>query len=242
MASTTAEFEDFINDAMRIIKLGEEKGIILRLLGHCAIRFHCPNHSYLYEKMKRPPTDIDFMTYSKTSSKLKKFFTELGFVPDEFIIARYGHKRHIYYDKEKNRTIDVFIDKLSMCHTIDFRGRLELDYPTITPSDLLLEKLQIVKITEKDIKDVIVLLLEHEVGEVEKETINMKYIAKLLSKDWGFYYTVTTNLSKIKELLDRFEALTDEDKKTVTERIDKLVDAIEKELSLIHISEPTRPY
>jgi len=37
--------------------------------------------------------------------------------------------------------VDVFFDKLLVAnHPIDFKGRLELDYPTITVTDMLLEK------------------------------------------------------------------------------------------------------
>jgi len=106
---------------------------------------------------------------------------------------------------------------------------LELDFPTITPSDLLLEKMQIVQITEKDLKDTMILLREHEIKEHENDVINTKYIAKLLSNDWGFYYTVTTNLKKTKEFLNFFDALTDEDKNIISEKIDKLLDYIERE-------------
>ena len=229
MQTSTDDFMDFINDALRIIELGEKRGIILRLMGACAVRLHCPKFSYLYEGMERPLTDIDLMTYKKFNPLLRKFFVELGLTPDEGILRYYGHKRHIYYDEKKNRAVDIFLDKLEMCHTIDFRGRLELDYPTITLSDILLEKMQIVKITEKDIKDTIIMLLEHEVGEIEKETVNMRYIARLLSGDWGFYYTVTTNLKKTKEAVGDYEALTEEHRKDVIGKIDKLLDAIERQ-------------
>ena len=89
--------------------------------------------------------------------------------------------------------------------------------------------MQIVKINEKDIKDTIVLLLEHEIGDSDGETINSKYIAKLLSKDWGFYYTVTTNLNKVRSFLDRYEVLTSEQKSNASDKIDKLLEAVEKE-------------
>jgi len=79
-----------------------------------------------------------------------------------------------------------------------FLKRLEIDYPTISLADLLLEKMQIVKLNEKDILDTIVMLREHDVGEGDKETINSDRVSGLLSDDWGFYYTVTTNLGKIK--------------------------------------------
>lgn len=102
-------------------------------------------------------------------------------------------------------------------------------YPTITLSNIFLEKTQIVELTEKDIKDVIILLREHEVGDTEKETVNARYIANLLSRDWGFYYTVTTNLNRIKEHPRRYEVLTEEDHKGVANKIEEVLQAIEEE-------------
>ena len=116
-----------------------------------------------------------------------------------------------------------------MNHVIDFKGRLEVDYPTIPLADLLLEKLQIVHINEKDIKDSILLLLEHDVGEGDKETINMKRITKIMAEDWGFYYTSTTNLKKIGTFLPKYTNLTDEQRLAITSKIEKLLQGIENE-------------
>lgn len=70
-----------------------------------------------------------------------------------------------------------------MCHTLYFKNRLLVDYPTIPLAELLLEKMQIVKLAEKDIIDTIILIREHEIGEKDEKTINATYIANILSKD-----------------------------------------------------------
>jgi hypothetical protein len=114
-----------------------------------------------------------------------------------------------------------------MNHQIDFKGRLEVDFPTIPLAELLLEKVQIVHINEKDIKDAMVLFLEHDVGEGDKEIINLPRIAKIMSEDWGFYHTTTMNLNKIKSFLPKYEVLTEEQRNIVTSRIDRLLQAIE---------------
>jgi hypothetical protein len=116
-----------------------------------------------------------------------------------------------------------------MCHTLDFKNRLELDSPTITLSDLLLQKVQIVKINEKDIKDTMILLREHEIAETEKENVNSDYIAKLLSDNWGFWYTATTNLRKVQEFLSQYEALNKADREDIDSKIDKLLKTLESE-------------
>lgn len=220
--------QEFIEEAERIIEYGAKIGITLRLMGACAIMLHCPNYCYLYEHMKRELTDLDFVSYKRLNPRMKSFFKELGYAPHERFNALYGHKRQIYYNKDKNDLkAEVFFDKLEMCHTINFKDRLELDYPTITLADILLQKAQIVKINMKDIKDTIIMLREHDVGEGDKEMVNSTYIAKLLSNDWGFCYTAVTNLNKIKTFLNRFNALTEDDRENVASKINKLMKAIE---------------
>jgi hypothetical protein len=221
---------NLINEAVKIAELGESKGIPLRLMGALAIYLHCSDEAKAFhEALSRQFTDIDFMT-TADREKVKKFFLEIGYKPRERFMAIMAEARHIYEKPELGIHVDVFFNELDMCHKIDFRKRLLIDYPTISLADLLLEKLQIVEINEKDVKDVIVLLIDHKIGDKdEKETINIEYIADLLSKDWGFYYTVTTNLNKIKKLVDSYaQVLTQNKVEDVKNKIDIILDKIEK--------------
>ncbi|UCC62286.1 MAG: hypothetical protein JSV36_16125, partial [Anaerolineae bacterium] len=120
--------------------------------------------------------------------------------------------------------VDVFWDQLRVAnHPLDFRDRLELDFPTLTPTDFLLEKLQIVNFGGKDLKDALVILIAHEVGEgAAPETIDGRYIARLLARDWGFWYTLTTNLNGMREIIPTMEELTAAEKATALSRIEAL--------------------
>ena len=222
---------DFTQEALRVVDLAKDRGIVLRVMGACAVRIHCPKHGRLNDQLGRQLTDIDFMSYDKHMSKTEKFFEEIGYQPRRAFSYQWGHetyKRQFFDDATNKRHADVFFDELEMSHTISFKGRLELDYPTITLADLLLEKMQIVQLNEKDVKDVIVLLREHGVGDNEKETVNSKYIAKLLSNDWGFYYTVTTNLSRVKQFLTEYKVLSEDDREHDAREIDRLLQVIEE--------------
>lgn len=217
-----------INDALKLIETANEKGLFLRVLGAVAFRIHCTKFGHLLGKL-RAITDMDFMAYNKQMNQIEKHILEHGYKMRTTSIAAVAAKRRIFYDKNNGISIDIFLDKLEMCHDIDFRGRLEVDYPTIPLAELLLEKLQIVQLNEKDVKDVIILLREHETGETDKETINAKYIARLLSNDWGFYYTATTNLRNIRSLLKEYPTLIEADKEFIENKIDNLLAIIEKE-------------
>jgi len=221
------DFPDFIQETLTIIDTAQKKGIPLRLLGALAVYYHCPKFRYLYGELKREPSDIDLISYSKFNEQILNLLSEKNYIPNKRLIAIYGRKRHVY--TRGNRTIDIFFDKLEMCHSIDFKNRLEIDYPTISLADLFLTKLQIVKLTEKDIKDSIILLMEHDVDHTDKDTINVDRITKLLSSDWGFYHTAMRNLKKIKEYSSDYKEIEKKDYKNIVAKIEKIIDAIENE-------------
>jgi hypothetical protein len=218
--------EPLINEALQLTTEANRRGIILRIMGALAFRLHCPKYRHLFVYHKRELSDIDFAAYSRHRHDIEELLREFGYNID----LRHSFVRgdRIIFINSKNRIhVDIFFDKLEMCHTINFDERLTIDYPTIPLAELLLEKLQIVRLAEKDVKDVAILLLEHNVGECDNETINSAYIAKILSDDWGFYYTATTNLEKIKEFSTTF--LSPEEMSIARCRMDTLLERIDKE-------------
>ena len=236
--------EFLVNEAMLIISQAQKRGIILRLLGAMAVWCHCSEYLNMYKNLKRLGsndktfTDIDFIGYSDQRKHIKNFLEEFGFIPDKYILALFSSHRYLYYHPKEYYHIDVFFDKLEFSHDVLFgskpgKGRLELDYPTITLADLLLEKLQIHKIHAKDIKDLIVLIRAHELGDiVKKEVIDTKHIAKVLSDDWGFWYDATNNLKKVKFFTEKYYSeglLSKTDLTDVVTKINILLDIIEKE-------------
>ncbi len=122
---------------------------------------------------------------------------------------------------------DLFLDELHMCHDITFKGRLSIDYPTLSLVDLLLEKMQIVELDAKDIIDTVALIREHAIGADDNETINTEYLSSLCSCDWGLWMTITTNLNKVRGYLAQFGTLSDEDKNDVEKKIAKLLEIID---------------
>ncbi len=197
-------------------------------MGATAVRIHCPEFSYLHDALQREITDIDFVGFGKQNGNVLKLMERLGYVSDKRMRMFQFLGRYLFENPSNNRHIDIFFDKLEFSHTIDFKDRLEIDYPTISLSDIFLEKMQIVRINEKDIRDVMVLLREHEIGGATREGLDTEYISGLLSKDWGFYYTVTMNLGKVRAFLPEYQGLSTEDRTDIDAKIDRLSEAIEK--------------
>src|SRR4030065_2577339 len=106
--------------------------------------------------------------------------------------------------------------------------RLAMHDQTIPLADLLLEKLQIVQITEKDIIDIITLFLAHPV-EQNESGINAEYIAGRMAWDWGFYHTSLINLHLVRDQqLPRFDLLSESQHTLVRARIEEMLQAIER--------------
>jgi hypothetical protein len=218
---------DIVQEAQRVVDAAAQKGIVLRLFGGMAIRFHCP--SATHRSLERKYADIDFMALRKQSRDIKKFFAQLGYVPRERFNALQGDKRLIFNDIENGRRVDIFLETFEMCHKFDFKDRLTLDTPTITLADLLATKLQVVEITEREYRDIMALVRDHEVGDSDKpETINGSYLAGLCGADWGIYKTFTINLRNILTALPKY-ALEPESLAIVQKRLEDIQNRIENE-------------
>jgi hypothetical protein len=200
---------DFIGEGTRIADEANKAGITLRVLGAVAFRIQCPQYVPTHIAMGRELSDVDFAAYSKDDEKIEKFFKNgLHFKGEErraALTPELFNGRKIYEDQNTGLHVDIFFDELNMCHKVNFRNRLHLDPITITPADLTMEKLQIVTLNEKDIKDMLVLLAALPVGDSDTRCVNGKYIADVMSKDWGFYYTTTTNLKKVRAGIERYQ-------------------------------------
>jgi hypothetical protein len=220
----------FVGEALGMVERAQAKGVFLRILGSTAFRIHSPEYVSIHEAMNRPLTDVDFAAYGKQDRQIEAFLQGEGYkLTVAAVTPELFATRRIFNHPTNGIHIDVFLDELNFCHKIPFRNRLEVDSPTIPLAELVLEKTQIVTLNQKDIKDMLILLAAHQVGDNDRETINGKLIAGLLSKDWGLYYTTTLSLDKIRNGLDAYgQSFNDQDLENIKARIDTLSGMIEE--------------
>jgi hypothetical protein len=234
--------DEFLREATSIIEKAQSRGITQRVLGSLAVYMHSIGDSELiatYKSLGRfgegmPMfTDLDLAGYSKQSRAISGLFRELNFKSNDMVNGLFGDRRLIYFNPEGGYQVDVFLNKLEFSHDVHFgdkpgSGRLELDFPTISLTDIVLEKLQIHHINRKDLIDLAVLFLGHEISESDggqNETVGGRYIEELLSDDWGFWYDAVSNLDKVRKQVGD---LTSEGKLTahqvaiITQRMDQL--------------------
>ena len=216
------------DEARRILDEAKQRGIILRLFGGVAVKYHCP--SATNRSLQRAYPDLDFLGREKQGRQIRKLFRDLGYEPNQRFNALHGATRLIFEDFKNQRVVDIFLDVFKMCHTLHLGDRLTLDEYTIPISDLLLTKLQVVEINEKDIRDLIAILSDHEVVEYptprDREVIDTRYISALCGDDWGLCKTLSLTLRKLLAFLSKYEL--DQDAKQLLEnRINRLLLAIE---------------
>jgi hypothetical protein len=216
----------FFTEIDKILSSAKDDAVTLRLLGATAIR----SRSETAKKMaqSRKLTDLDFVAYKKDRQKIEGIFAKLGYAPNATFNMIHGDERLMFFGSDFK--IDVWLEVFRMAHTFNFKDRLAVDDRTLPLSDLLMTKLQIVELNEKDVRDIICLLIDHDLSENDQdhEKINVKRIADECTKNWGVYKTFTLNLDKIKTLLPKYENdVTPAKSKIVSERVDRMRSSIE---------------
>jgi hypothetical protein len=224
--------ETFLSEGKRIVEAAQQVGITMRVMGPIALHYYFPDQIGLYAALERLGeryfTDIDFAAYGKTSGKMMGFMKTLGYESDTNTMMTSGKTRHIYFGGAVPM-IDVFFDKLNYCHEVNYAGRLDKDAWSVALADILLQKLQIWEINDKDLKDIEYLFVVAEVGDDDDHKLNQSYIAKRLCDDWGFWYTATTNLGRVKEHCGTVPALSAEQCARIEARCDEFLARIEAE-------------
>ncbi len=193
-------------------------------MGGVAVRFSSPSSTK--EPLRRSYRDVDLVGRGSETRKIKELFDYLGYEPRETFNAMQGGRRLVFNDLANNRRIDIFQDYFEMCHKFDLRLRLSLREETLPLADLLMTKLQVVQINEKDIRDILALLIDHRLGETDDpDSVNAAWIVRVCSDDWGVFRTFTGTLEKILGGIDAYK-LEPADEETAENRAQQLLEMI----------------
>jgi hypothetical protein len=206
---TVGSAHDPLPEALTLARGAVAAGLGLKLLGGLAVRVICPD----FPPRLRRDQDIDFACLSKGRKDVAAYLERSGCTGDRRFNNLNGD-RQMYFTAASGRPIDVMVDRLTMCHTLDLRpsfGRLPL---TVDVIDVLLSKLQIVELNQKDVRDIL-----HVLGAIpvrragqpqgrpaagpasDVPAIDIGRFSKLLGSDWGWWRTVTMNLAKLPGLV-----------------------------------------
>jgi hypothetical protein len=188
----TGVLTDPVDETRRVLESAEAAGVGLRAIGGIGIALRAPTIR-LFGAV-RTYHDIDLVG-ATPRGPIEAVLVGLGYEPSRRFNALNGADRLLFHDAS-GRRIDVFLDQLRMCHDLRFAERLMVDRWTLPLADLLLSKLQIVELTDRDALDVAALLADHEVTD-DDAGIGFRRIQAVCATDWGWWRTVDGNLGSL---------------------------------------------
>ena len=194
---------DIVEETRRILAEAAERSLPVRVLGGLAIRLH--SSSEPHPRLTREFKDIDLVTVRAKAKDVGALITSIGYTPDTAFNTLNSGRRALFYDLAHERQLDLFVGSFEMCHKIPITSRLDADSPTVPLAELLLTKLQIIQLNEKDLRDIAALVIDHEVGDHDDDAINAAYIADLCAHDWGLWRTCRQNIELTRAGVERFE-------------------------------------
>ncbi|MFC0878813.1 nucleotidyl transferase AbiEii/AbiGii toxin family protein [Saccharicrinis sp. FJH2] len=202
--------EILFQTANTILKECKTNNIELRLFGSVALLFlDLSKKEWLFEN-RQQFGDIDFVVRSKDIDNLEKLLISLNYENNRNVKMLHGNQRRSFFTSQ-NISIDFFLDNIILCQPIEINNRFELSYPTLTPTDLFLSKIQRVELKPKDLFDLDYILTFE---------IDSDYLIQLCSNEWGWWQTFNTNLPVLLSYTENIKNKT---------KIESLIDEIRNE-------------
>jgi hypothetical protein len=226
MTAGETPLPQILDEARRLAGAALERDIPLRLVGGLAVRIRV--QETFHPELSREYKDIDFVTLKGRGKQVSNFLQAMGYEPQEQFNALHGHERLLFHDLGNQRQLDVFVGAFRMCHEIPITDRITHDAMTLPLAELLLTKLQIVNLNEKDLRDVVAILHHHDVADQDGEKINAARVARLCAEDWGLWRTCKLNFDRVRKGLAAYKMAPDE-RAVVEQRLDRLWERIDAE-------------
>jgi hypothetical protein len=216
---------DPVAEARRVIDAAREQGVPLRAVGGVAVYMLSPEFQPL---LPRPIKDIDLVTPRGHGGAAGRVLAQLDYVGEEMFNALRGSRRQLFHDPVNRRDVDVFVGEFTMCHTVPIAERLDRLPYTVPVAELLLTKLQIVELNERDERDIYTLCYHHELTDDPSAGVDSALIAGLCADDWGLWRTCKGTIERCLADLDRY-GLDGPARDQIISRLSALWDRIEAE-------------
>src|ERR1700722_3260959 len=123
--------DDPLPEAVALVEGAVSAGLRLRLLGGLGVRVLCPD----FPPRLRAGQDMDLACAGKGRRDVVGYLEKSGCVPDKMFNSLNGD-RQMYFIAPSGRPIDVMVDRLVMCHTLDFPPSLGNFWLPPNPADL----------------------------------------------------------------------------------------------------------
>jgi hypothetical protein len=175
----------------RLAAAAEDAGIPVRLLGGVGVGVLLGDR--WPEGCRREHVDIDLAARGRDRRALVRLLEAEGLVPDREFNALHGRERLLFQHRDGVK-LDVVLDVLRMCHAIALAPAFEVAGPALPAWLLLVSKLQVVELTEKDRLDIAALLAGCPFEQLEADRI-----ARDCADDWGLWRSLTGTLRAVRQ-------------------------------------------
>lgn len=223
----TGVVADPVDEARRVLEAARDAAVPLRALGGIAVALIAPTVADL--RPERMYHDIDLAAPAGVPA-VSSLLVDLGYEPARRFNALNGSERLLFHDPD-GRRLEVFVGALRMCHTLPFTIGPGTYAWTLPPADLVLSKLQIVELTDRDAQDLVALLADHPVADSDEPGIDVRRIRAICAGDWGWWRTVNENLVRLSERWRSARTTADPEQgrilETAIERAAKLRDVLD---------------
>jgi hypothetical protein len=206
---------DPVRESRRLVEAATGRGLTIRMLGGVAVHLQAPPEGPV---IPRPVGDIDIATKRGGRSAVTELLKASGYVPDQMFNALHGARRLLFYDETNRRKVDVFVGEFMMCHEIPIADRLDREPQTLPLAELLLTKLQIVELTERDQRDIYNLTFHHHVSGGDGSGIEGDYVGEVCARDWGLWRTSRSTIERCQANLASYD-LTPDTSALISERL-----------------------
>src|SRR6202167_611241 len=123
---------DPLPEALGMEQGAADAGIRLKIVGGLGVRVLCPD----FPPRMRAGQDMDLYCLGKGRRQVADHQERAGCQPDKRFNNLNGD-RQMYFNAPSGRPIDVMVNQLSMCHTLDLRPSFGSASPTLDPADPL---------------------------------------------------------------------------------------------------------
>lgn len=198
-----------LEEGPRLLQMADDAKLAVRLFGGVAIWQRSTERTRAL--LGREYADVDLVAHRRGSRDVRDLLEAAGYVPERTFNATHGARRLLYHAADGAFHIDVFLDRFTMSHELDFEARLEVEPLTLTAADLLLAKLQVAEVNRKDLTDAAMLLIDHELADGDGPgRLNAAYVSEVCAADWGLHTTAGDNLDALDGLVPELDLSREE--------------------------------
>jgi hypothetical protein len=131
VTAVLAPSADPVAEGARIAQAAHAAELDLRLVGGVGVALRCP--SAASPPLSRTYQDVDVAGRAADRVRIGQLLIDSGYVADERFNALNGARRLLFFDTSNGRQLDVFLDRVELCHKIDLLPRLGISGATLPP-------------------------------------------------------------------------------------------------------------